>query len=70
MAEEIKKEEAKSDSKKTVSMIFKVILGLVFLGVGVLAIMRWNVHLINLVKGGIGLFFILVGIITLAIAKE
>ena len=70
MAEEVKKEEQKSDPKKILPMALKVVLGLVFLGLGVFAIMRWNQHLLVLIKGGIGLFFILVGIITLAIAKE
>jgi hypothetical protein len=50
--------------------IFKVILGLVFLGLGVFAIINWWGNLLLVVKGCIGLFLILAGIITLAIAKE
>ncbi len=68
MAEEIKQEKA--DAKKIFSSIFKVILGLVFLALGALTIIRWLPNLLAVVKGCIGLFRILAGIITLAIAKE
>jgi hypothetical protein len=61
MAEEIKKNSG---------MIFKVILGLAFLALGVLALLRWWQELLLIVKGGIGLFLLLAGVITLAIAKE
>jgi uncharacterized membrane protein len=70
MAEEIKQEEKKVDIKKTFSTIFKVILGLVFLVLGVLAIIRWLPQLLSVIKGCIGLFLILAGLITLAIAKD
>lgn len=70
MAEEVKQEEKKVDVKKIASTIFKVILGLVFLALGALAIIRWWPQLLDVVKGCIGLFLILAGIITLAIAKE
>ena len=70
MAEEVKQEEKKEEAKKIMSTIFKVILGIAFLVLGALAILRWWVLLLNLVKGSIGLFLILAGIITLAIAKE
>ena len=70
MAEEIKQEEKKVEAKKVISTIFKVILGLVFLVLGVLAIIRWLPQLLSLIKGCIGLFLILAGLITLAIAKD
>ena len=70
MADEIKQEEKKVDIKKTLSTIFKVILGLVFLVLGVLAIIRWLPALLSVIKGCIGLFLILAGLITLAIAKD
>ncbi len=70
MAEEVKQEEKKVDVKKIMSTIFKVILGIVFLVLGVLAIIRWWGPLLIMVKGCIGLFLILAGVITLAIAKE
>lgn len=68
-------EEAKNDcccggGKKALSAIFKVILGLAFLGLGAWAIISWKQDLLVLVKGGIGLFLLLAGVITLAIAKE
>lgn len=69
MAEEIKQEEKKEPSK-ALSMIFKVILGLAFLGLGVLAIIAWWQDLLVVVRGCIGGFLILTGIIFLAIAKE
>ncbi len=73
MAEEIKKEEKPcccADGKKMFSTLLKVVLGLVFLGLGVAAILRWWKLLLMIVKGCIGLFLILAGVITLAIAKE
>ncbi|MDD4894441.1 MAG: hypothetical protein PHW54_03910 [Candidatus Omnitrophica bacterium] len=71
MAEEIKQEEKKCcEGKNAFGTIFKVILGLVFLVLGVLAVVNWFGSLLVVFKGCIGLFLILVGIITLAIAKE
>jgi len=70
MAEEVKQEEKKESAKKVFSTIFKVILGLVFLGLGVYAIWIWRSSLKELIKGSVGLLLILAGIITLAIAKE
>lgn len=75
MAEEIKQEEKKPEEKKEerkkiMWTIFKVVLGLVFLALGALAIICWWRELLLIVKGCIGLFLILAGLITLAIAKE
>ena len=71
MAEEVKQEEKKGcDVKKASGTILKVILGLVFLVLGVLALLRWWKLLLLIIKGSIGLFLILAGVITLAIAKE
>lgn len=70
MAEEVKQEEKKLEVKKILGTIFKVILGLAFLVLGVLAVIRWWSSLLLVIKGCIGLFLILAGVITLAIAKE
>jgi len=70
MAEELKQEEKKADAGKIFWTIFKVILGLVFLVLGVWAVLHWFGSLKIIFKGCIGLFLILAGIITLAIAKE
>lgn len=70
MAEEMKQEEKKAEASKMTSTIFKVIFGFVFLVLGVFAILRWWPDLITVIKGCIGLFLLLAGIITLAIAKE
>ena len=70
MAEEIKQEEKKTDAKKAFSTILKVLLGLVFLALGVYTIIIWLPQLINLIKGSIGLFLILASLITFAIAKD
>ncbi len=66
MAEEIKKEEAKSP----LPTILKVLLGLVFLVLGLVALIRWWPVLLMLIKGCIGPFLILAGVVTLAIAKD
>lgn len=58
------------DPKKALSTLFKVVLGLAFLVLGGLAILKYWKALLLIVKGCIGLFLILAGVITLAIAKE
>jgi fatty acid desaturase len=70
MAEEVKQEQKKAEASKAMSTILKVILGLAFLALGILAILKWWPDLLTIVKGCIGLFLVLAGIITLAIAKE
>ena len=70
MAEETKQEEKKVDVKGALSTIFKVILGLVFLALGVWAIVVWWRDVLLVIRGCVGLFLILAGVITLAIAKE
>ncbi len=65
MAEGVEKK-----GSKILATIFKVILGLVFLVLGVMAIIRWWGLIIVLIKGCLGPFLLLAGIITLAIAKE
>jgi len=58
------------DSKKIFATLFKVVLGLMFLVLGGLAILRYWGSLLVIVQGCLGLFLILAGVITLAIAKE
>ena len=58
------------EPKKTLATLFKVVLGLVFLVLGGLAILKFWGALLVIVQGCIGLFLILAGVITLAIAKE
>lgn len=70
MAEEMKQEEKKAEASKMTSAILKVIFGFVFLVLGVFAILCWWTDLVTVIKGCIGLFLLLAGIITLAIAKE
>jgi len=62
-------EENKPVAQPSVA-VFKVILGLAFLALGAIALLRWWQQLLILAKGGIGLFLLLAGVITLAIAKE
>jgi len=70
MAEEVKQEEKKQCGSKFISVIFKVILGLIFLILGASAIILWGKDLLVMIRGCIGLFLILAGVIILAIAKE
>lgn len=70
MEEELKQEEKKVEGGKGFGTIFKVILGLVFLVLGVWALIGWFDSLKIVFKGCFGIFLILAGVITLAIAKE
>ena len=60
----------KNSGKKLLATLLKVILGLIFLGLGAGAILRWWGLFLVIIKGCIGPFLFLAGIITLAIAKE
>ena len=70
MTEEIKNQEQKTGGNKVISAILKVILGLVFLALGILAIIVWFSDLLSVIRGSIGLFLILTATIIFAIAKE
>ena len=70
MSDETKKDEKKCDCKKVLSTAFKFLLGLVFLGLGTWAVIGWFESLKIVFMGCVGVFLILAGIITLAIAKE
>jgi len=56
--------------KKGLAIFLKTILGLGFLVLGSLAILKFWPELILIAKGFIGLFLILAGVIILALAKE
>ncbi len=70
MADEVKQTEKKGESKNMAATLLKVAIGLMLLVLGGWALLVWWSFLIALIKGSIGLFLILAGIITLAIAKE
>lgn len=69
MAEETKLEKI-SQANKVAPMLLKLLLGFVFLILGVWAIIVWRRDLISVLKGCIGLFLVLVGFVTLSIAKD
>ncbi len=77
MPEELKPEEKKEEeepkrekAKAVVKTILKVILGIVLIALGVWLVWIWRRDLLMVIKGCLGLFLVLAGIITLAIAKE
>jgi hypothetical protein len=70
MAEEAKTEAKNESGNKMMATLFKVILGLAFLAFGAWLVYKGWYYLWVLIKGSVGLFFILAGVITLAIAKE
>ena len=72
MAEEVKQEEKKAEGKNALSMIFKVLLGLVFLVVAAYLLIKWQWWAATwlVVKGFVGPCLILAAIISFAMAKE
>jgi membrane-bound ClpP family serine protease len=70
MTEPIKKEDQSDPGSRLLPVIIKVVLGLVFLALGVWAIMRWFNSFKILFQGCVGVFLLLVGVIVLAFAKE
>jgi len=69
MAEEEKK-AAKKPAKEVVGKILKVILGMVLVVLGIWGIYLWRVDVLTIIKGAVGVVFLLAGIICFAIAKE
>ena len=67
MAEETKE---KSSTGNVVSTILKVVLGLALIALGLWAIIGWWSSLVVVFKGCVGLFLVLAGLISIAIAKE
>ncbi len=61
-------EEKKSSARLKTTM--KAVIGLALIALGILAIVAWWWSLKVVFKGCIGLFLILAGAITIAIAKE
>ena len=53
-----------------VRVVLKVILGLVLMGLGVLAVIYWWQEVKDTIQGFLGLFLVLAGAITIAIAKD
>jgi hypothetical protein len=70
MTEETKQQTAKKEARGTLAMLLKVSIGLILLVLGAWSLLSWWQELLVIVKGTIGLFLILGGIIALAIAKE
>lgn len=70
MAEELKQEEKKAEGAKGFSTFLKVILGLVFLVLGIWTVIIFRGEIFTLIKGCVGPFLLLAGVITLAIAKD
>ncbi|MFA6282040.1 MAG: hypothetical protein WCY05_06050 [Candidatus Omnitrophota bacterium] len=71
MEEQNKTQEAAvNKSSNPGKMVVKIILGMIFIIFGLIALMHWWPSLWIIIKGCIGLFLILAGVITLAIAKE
>jgi hypothetical protein len=59
------------DNKELDTKVYiKIGVGLVLVILGAWAILGWWHDLMTLVKGSVGLFFILAGAVTIAIAKE
>lgn len=58
------------NNKGLIATVLKVILGLILIVLGILMVIGWWAQLVMVIKGCLGLFLILCGLITLAIAKE
>ncbi len=60
-------EEKKSNVGK---MLMKIILGILLIAVGAFFIYTWWQDLLTLIKGAVGIVFVLAGLIFFAIAKD
>lgn len=72
MAEEEKKtqEEVKRARGEAVKKALKIILGIVLVAIGIGGICLWWKDLLTVIKGCIGTFFILAGLVCFLIAAE
>jgi len=72
MAEEVKKTEEKKAccSGGATKMILKIVVGMALVLVGAILWWAWRVDFLSLIKGFLGPFLILAGVIFFAIAKE
>ena len=70
MAEEVKQTEEKNNGQKAVVTALKYILGIALIILGGVLVVRWWADLLAVIRGCLGLFLILSGIIAVAIAKE
>ncbi|MEW5758866.1 MAG: hypothetical protein AB1755_05320 [Candidatus Omnitrophota bacterium] len=68
MADETKPQQ--ESSKNAGKTILKVILGAILVILGIWLVIAWRFDLLIVIKGCLGLFLILAGAITLAIAKD
>ena len=68
MVEEQKKECCKVAGG--LKVIFKMLIGIVLIALGVFLCIRWLSPFVELIKGCLGPLVILVGLVFLAIAKE
>lgn len=62
--------EEKKDVSRAIKALLKVILGIVFLVVGVWLIWLWRWDVWTVIRGFLGMLVIFAGVIFLAIAKE
>jgi len=69
MVEEEKK-AAKKPAKEVVGKVLKVILGIVLVVLGIWGIYLWRGDVLTIIRGAVGVVFLLAGIICFAIAKE
>jgi len=67
MAEELNQTKEK---KNIAPMLFKILLGLVFLLLGVWLWYNWRYDFFSVVKGCVGPILVLASLITFAIAKD
>ena len=70
MAEEVKEGQVAKCGCGAAKTAFRVIIGLALVGLGVWAVIAWWQELLGVVKGCLGLFLILAGAITVAIARD
>ena len=70
MSDDANNAAPQKEKKHVAGALIKVVIGLVLLVMGGVAIMRWWQELLIITRGVMGLFLILAGVITLAIARE
>lgn len=68
MADEAKQEQ--QQTKNTSKTLFKYLLGIIFVGLGVGLVFAWFSDLLMVVRGCLGPMLVLAGAITIAIAKD
>lgn len=70
MEQDLKQEEKINSPRNLLFVVFKVVLGLVFLSLGIWAVINFRKDIYTVIRGCIGPVLILASIVLLAVSRD